>query len=68
MEIAKSQNRDLEFLKNSQSSKLKIVASNREPIALQRAALFFIAIGDKAAKLVHHLSRLSDAQAQTVHS
>jgi hypothetical protein len=54
----------LEFLKIRDRRKAKNVASRSRPIALQQAAIFLVTITDKAAKLVLHLSPLSDAQPQ----
>ena len=42
LEIAKSQNRDLRFLKIANRQSSKLLRANLEPIALQRAAPFFI--------------------------
>jgi hypothetical protein len=51
-----------ENFQKSRSPKIQIVARNLEPIAPQQGAVFLVTIGDKAARLVLHLSPLPDAQ------
>jgi hypothetical protein len=46
------------FSKVPDRRKLKLSRANLELIALQQAAVFFVTIGDKAARLVLHLSPL----------
>jgi hypothetical protein len=54
----------LNFSKVTDRRKSKLSRANLELIALQQTAVFFVTIGDKAAKLLLHLSPLPDAQPQ----